>query len=285
MCYWLRKFEGRLLYPLFLAYANLAGIPYSRRCSKCGRLLFDHISSRLGLCERCKREELLSNPAKCIEAAWSKRVASPRIPQSGEDIYTTIAKKVGLGKIFDVGCSQGALLSSLGTKHRELYGMDISSSAINVAKAWVKDGSFCVAEARNIPVKSNTFDYLICTQVLHYIEGNEAAKECYRVLKPGGVALITVPNGGGDKSRHIHSFTFQSFITLLQQTGFEVISTRKFGLDIPIITYLLEILSLVVGRKLPLAHPLNINVTERLAAYFFAECRKKPTELGDANKI
>ncbi|MBD2358446.1 methyltransferase domain-containing protein [Tolypothrix sp. FACHB-123] len=49
-----------------------------------------------------------------------------------------------------------------------------------------------LANAENIP--SNAFDCLVLTQTLHLIyELPAALKTIYRILKPGGVALITVP--------------------------------------------------------------------------------------------
>ncbi|MBK8142071.1 MAG: class I SAM-dependent methyltransferase [Chitinophagaceae bacterium] len=40
----------------------------------------------------------------------------------------------------------------------------------------------------------NTFDFIFCSHVLEYInEDKKALKELYRVLKPGGKAIISVP--------------------------------------------------------------------------------------------
>jgi SAM-dependent methyltransferase len=49
-----------------------------------------------------------------------------------------------------------------------------------------------LASARDVP--SNTFDCIICTQTLQYIyEIESAVHTLCRLLKPGGVALVTVP--------------------------------------------------------------------------------------------
>ena len=43
-------------------------------------------------------------------------------------------------------------------------------------------------------ISSNTFDCFILTQTLHYIyDVRSALKTTYRILKPGGVALVTIP--------------------------------------------------------------------------------------------
>jgi SAM-dependent methyltransferase len=44
------------------------------------------------------------------------------------------------------------------------------------------------------PIRSDTFDAVICIHVLEHIkEDREAMREIFRVLKPGGWALVSVP--------------------------------------------------------------------------------------------
>lgn len=52
-----------------------------------------------------------------------------------------------------------------------------------------------VADLRNMPeIKDETYDCIILTQVLQFIDNHESAiKECHRILKPGGVLLATLP--------------------------------------------------------------------------------------------
>jgi len=49
-----------------------------------------------------------------------------------------------------------------------------------------------VCDAKNIPVKNESFDYVICTQVLEHIkEPHLVIKEMYRILKKGGKVFLT----------------------------------------------------------------------------------------------
>jgi len=52
-----------------------------------------------------------------------------------------------------------------------------------------------IADLINMPqVADNSYDCVILTQVFQFIDNCEAAiKECYRILKPGGVLLATLP--------------------------------------------------------------------------------------------
>ena len=51
-----------------------------------------------------------------------------------------------------------------------------------------------VGRGENLPLQSNRFDLVFCTQVLEYIpEPRLVISEIHRVLKPGGVLLLSVP--------------------------------------------------------------------------------------------
>lgn len=51
-----------------------------------------------------------------------------------------------------------------------------------------------VGSADNIPLPDNSFDSVVCTQVFEHLEYPEkSASEIYRVLKPGGHLLVTIP--------------------------------------------------------------------------------------------
>jgi SAM-dependent methyltransferase len=49
-------------------------------------------------------------------------------------------------------------------------------------------------DVQNMPMADNSFDVILCSMVLHYVEDFEAGlREINRVLKPGGLAVLPVP--------------------------------------------------------------------------------------------
>lgn len=51
-----------------------------------------------------------------------------------------------------------------------------------------------IGSADSIPFPDESFDSVVCTQVFEHLENPEkSAREIYRVLKPGGYLLLTVP--------------------------------------------------------------------------------------------
>ena len=266
--------------PPHLIYYVLRGIPFSFRCRKCRRWLFDHVSLRFSLCERCEREIVLSEPGEYHEETashWASDMQFFDFSSVEMPYHRRVAEAVGNGRVLDVGCGGGSLLSRLQSQHRELFGVDVALGATEIARNRVKEGGFCVADARNLSFKPDTFDYLTCSEVLEHIEGNDVVSECYRVLKPGGVALFTVPNGKGPSGKipaHIRLFTLESIKDFLEQGGFQVISGQKFGLHIPFVTSLFGGLSRHLGKKLPLYPYWDIEVPELLSVQFLIKCRK-----------
>jgi 2-polyprenyl-3-methyl-5-hydroxy-6-metoxy-1,4-benzoquinol methylase len=288
MWYWLIKFQEMLLIPPFLIYYSLRRISFSLKCKHCGRWITERKHLSEGICQNCYREmaicgnwyTLMSNQYSEREI---KRIVYPT-KLMYDSIYRRVVPRVGQGKILDVGCGQGFILSGVKSPSSDLYGIDVFRPAIKAAKNWTAGVNFCVADARNIPYRHDTFDYVICTDVLEHIEGNGVVNECYRVLKPSGVAFFTVPNGNGTSGRtdptHIRLFTFQSVLELLEGAGFDVVSGQKFALYIPFVSPFFELLLQVSGRRLPVQVSFDMKVPEFLATEFFIECTKPSVEKG-----
>lgn len=90
---------------------------------------------------------------------------------------------------------KGACLEIRDNTYTKAFGGDkVTSSDILDIEADNKDATL-IADLRNMPsVSSDRFDSIILTQVLLLIDDVQAAiSEVYRVLKPGGSAIVTIP--------------------------------------------------------------------------------------------
>lgn len=101
--------------------------------------------------------------------------------------------------ILDMPCGRGFYLNMLRyVSKARLIGADLDEEVIHKARENVGhlDGlALLRANIYNLPFPDATFDAVILSEVLEHIDDDVAGlKEAFRVLKPGGVAAITVPN-------------------------------------------------------------------------------------------
>ncbi|MCC7289871.1 class I SAM-dependent methyltransferase [bacterium] len=108
------------------------------------------------------------------------------------DLYTDNLKGK---KVLDIGCGHGYLLAYLESKGCETFGVDISKNAIEKARKISKKTKYFVLDAREIPLKSEYFDYIFCVEALEHFEDLVAYfREQYRLLKKDGKLIISTPN-------------------------------------------------------------------------------------------
>src|SRR5258705_895717 len=101
--------------------------------------------------------------------------------------------------ILDAGCGDGFylhLLSKLGKF--QITGLDFDKNALKSAKKnlnGVKNVKIIHGSVMDLPFKSNTFHKVVLTEGAEHLPDDlKGLKEVYRVLKPGGILVLTVPN-------------------------------------------------------------------------------------------
>jgi ubiquinone/menaquinone biosynthesis C-methylase UbiE len=94
-------------------------------------------------------------------------------------------------KLLDVGCGTGNLLRRLGARF-ESSGCDPADEMLERARAANPAVVFKVATAESLPYEDGTFDAALCIEVVRYLaDPRPALLELARVLRPGGLALVT----------------------------------------------------------------------------------------------
>jgi ubiquinone/menaquinone biosynthesis C-methylase UbiE len=97
--------------------------------------------------------------------------------------------------ILEVGSGDGYILKAIEDLNVSLTGIEISETRIERARALVPSAEIIQGDAREMPFESKSFDLVVCSEVLEHVPDPELAiEEIRRVLRPGGFAIITVPN-------------------------------------------------------------------------------------------
>ena len=99
-------------------------------------------------------------------------------------------------KFADIGGGYGRLANEYLKRARKVYIFDYSKSELKQAKEIYGDKIETKAgDIYKLPFKDNELDGLMMIRVTHHLKNmNKAIAELYRVLKPGGVAVIEVAN-------------------------------------------------------------------------------------------
>lgn len=97
--------------------------------------------------------------------------------------------------ILEVGCGGGHVLQLF--PQSQLTGLDVSGCMLEKARKNLQgyQVKLLKGEIHNLGLPDNTFDKIVCTEVLEHVESPEKIlHEIARVLKPDGTAVITLPN-------------------------------------------------------------------------------------------
>lgn len=95
--------------------------------------------------------------------------------------------------VLDVGCGTGYTIKVLSSMGYNCIGVDAAEDMLSIARRENPDIRFESADATALPFEDNSFDMVISIEVLRYIQNREkSVEEIYRVLKPGGVCIVTV---------------------------------------------------------------------------------------------
>ena len=151
-------------------------------------------------------------------------------------------------KILDLGCGDGKFSNIY---FKNTTATDIAKMAGNLTKA-----PFLVSDATCLPFMKESFDKIFCSEVIEHFPDKyyvrKAIKEMYRVLKPGGFAIISTPNensligmiryamkGYKEPPGSVHTSLVSLHVLkrICEGEGFEIKKVKTYLLPLPIPKY------------------------------------------------
>jgi MPBQ/MSBQ methyltransferase len=94
----------------------------------------------------------------------------------------------------DVACGLGATTGHIASRYPDskVVGANISAKQLNTAKQKHPDCRFVQMDAVTLALPDNSFDAVICVEAAFHFDTRERfIQEAYRVLKPGGLLLLS----------------------------------------------------------------------------------------------
>lgn len=167
----------------------------------------------------------------CIEYAWEMK---------RKKVYDMVKKALPYKAVLDAGCNDYNQLRNYLAFSKGAFGVGVDVKSIDDTVQSNIDG--IVADVRKLPIRNNSFDLIVSTEVIeHLYRGEEFLEEGHRVLKEGGRLVVSTPNylrwsaflnrlvnrfrrkknfGSRD---HVHEYTQFEIRNILYRVGFDVI--------------------------------------------------------------
>jgi len=164
-------------------------------------------------------------PARFLPNADLKKIA----------LYQAIIGR-GHQSILEIGCGPGDLTYALVDHAEKVVAIDISASAIELARmrkglwslseAQQQKAEFCQMSAVQLDFPDAAFDWVVSTSVVEHLHPDDVIShmsEVRRVLKVGGKYLMWCPNGLGhhtDREGHLSMMSYGEWMEKLTDAGF-----------------------------------------------------------------
>jgi SAM-dependent methyltransferase len=169
--------------------------------------------------------------------------------------------------VMDIGCGTGKMLEEL-SQFADAIGCDYNIDAVEFCR---KRGNFLLiqASAENIPLLNKSLNIVFILGVLNHREIKDDQKvlnEVFRILKPGGILIITEPAlqflySEHDKTQHSkHRYNKREMREMLTKATFEIIKLSYYD----IILFPLSFLYRMIRKIFPARQRSDIFYTPNL---------------------
>jgi SAM-dependent methyltransferase len=99
--------------------------------------------------------------------------------------------------LLEIGCSTGYLTRHFLGRAEQIFGLDVNIAAVGLARARYPSIPVVCSDVEHLPFADDSFDAIVMLEVIEHTGSDVAAvAEVRRVLKVGGVLVLSTPHAG-----------------------------------------------------------------------------------------
>jgi 2-polyprenyl-3-methyl-5-hydroxy-6-metoxy-1,4-benzoquinol methylase len=188
---------------------------------------------------------------------WRTNPDPPHQPLYLEIVLRYLRADPSIRRVLDAGCGNGSFTASIAEAGFDLYGVDLSSSGIEVARETHPGVHFERASVyddfTNLFPGVSTFDAIVSVEVIeHLYSPRDFVRRAHEALRPGGLFVVTTPYWGYLKNialaltnridqalgplwdgGHIKHWSRKTLASLLLEQPFEMVGFTGAGRPVP----------------------------------------------------
>lgn len=131
------------------------------------------------------------------EPAPSALASRPEYPLAGRHLAAYRWLPPRIDNLLDAGCAWGYATRCFATRAAHAAGIDPDVTAIAVARHRYPEIDFVQATLEDLPFDDESFDVVTCCDTLEHVADERGSlEEIWRVLRPGGVLILSTPHRG-----------------------------------------------------------------------------------------
>lgn len=133
------------------------------------------------------------------------------------------------GRLLDAGCGDKPYVDIFRQSVSAHIGIDVARRAVQRPGL---EGPDVVGDVGSLPFADESFDSVLCTQVLEHLPNpGQVMNEFHRVLRPGGTLIVTTPQTWGlhAEPHDYYRYTRCGLAHLARSAGFEVVRLQSRG--------------------------------------------------------